>query len=133
MIAILPAADEERPALLEQAGLSGPGDCLVASDGRERLGSVVYRVQGKAVEIFSAQAEDARLLDGLLRAALNAALDAGARTAFCAVPALYPALRTLGFRGPENEGASGREPVQAEILDLFSKGCPGGCAGIAGK
>ena len=65
--------------------------------------------------------------------ALNAALDAGARTAFCAVPALYPALRTLGFRGPENEGASGREPVQAEILDLFSKGCPGGCAGIAGK
>ncbi len=121
MIAILPASEEERRALSEQAGFAGPVECLVASDGRKRLGSVLYRSRGEVMELLAAQAEDPRLLDGLLRAALNAALSAGARTAWCGQEPLFPALRVLGFSEPE-EGRSAA--MQADISGIFARGCP---------
>ena len=123
MIAILPAAESERQTLLRQAGLSGPAECLTVREGGERLGAVLFRRQGETVEIFAARAADASLLDGLLRAALNAALNAGARPAVCSEEALFPALRALGFL------PSGEHPgrLQAALSAVFSKGCPGGC------
>ncbi|HJD24422.1 MAG TPA: hypothetical protein H9694_09835 [Firmicutes bacterium] len=123
MIAILPASEEERSALSAQAGFAGPVECLVASDGWESLGSILYRTSGEVMELLTAQAEDPRLLDGLLRAALNAALSAGARTARCEQEPLFPALRTLGFSEPE-EGCPAS--MQADISGIFARGCPSG-------
>ena len=129
MIAILPVAEQDRAALLGRFGLSGPAFCLAASDGKECLGSAAYRLEGETMELLAAEGVDARLLDGLLRAALNAALDAGARTAVCTMPSLFPALKQLGFQDvPDNGTGSGKTPrMQAEIFGIFSRGCPGGC------
>ena len=140
MIAILPAGEAERDALAAKAGFSGAEGtaCLTASDGAERLGCILYRLSGrdggsrerenggKRAELLFLQAADPRLAGGLLRAALNAALDAGARIAVCQESAMVPFLEPLGFRAAES-GDSGERVYAAVIREIFNKGCSGGC------
>lgn len=148
MIAILPAGEAERAARAAEAGIpdSAGGVCLTASDGTECLGFVFYRLSGgkdggKRAELFSLRASDPRLADGLLRAALNAALDAGAQTAVCGESGMFPFLQPLGFRPSGESGGtsktreepgkqeSGDREVIALIREIFNKGCSGGCHG----
>lgn len=151
MIAILPADEAERAARAAEAGIPDPagGVCLTASDGTECLGFVFYRLSGgkngeKRAELFSLRVSDPRLADGLLRAALNAALDAGAQTALCGESGMFSFLEPLGFRPSGESGGtsktrktreepgeqeSGNREVVALIREIFNKGCSGGCHG----
>ena len=79
-----------------------PVSGLVMRDGTTEIGYILYRVTGTECVLLRGQAPDEVLLEGLVRAALNAALSNGAETALCGEESLFPLLSRLRFVKTDN-------------------------------
>ena len=75
------------------------------TDGQACLGYALFRIAGKNLEIIDAVLfeSDTRMLDGLLRSALNAGLNRGCEKAFCTRKILFPAIVSIGFTQEKNK------------------------------
>ncbi|MCI9415412.1 MAG: hypothetical protein HFJ79_09605 [Clostridiales bacterium] len=117
MIEIRPADPEELLLLGAHTGLSAENARgMVLWEKGERKGYTLYAFSGQAVELLSLSAPDETMGEGLLRAALNAALLAGLDRAVCRTPALAPALRRLGFQETPN-------CLSVELREFFNRKC----------
>ena len=117
MIEILPA-EPETARRLAQAAAVAPEQvrALVLYDRKEPAGHVLYRSGVPAAELLFVQAEDETLREGLLRAALNAAMLEGAEEAVCLNAVLAPDLQRMGFE--QNE-----EGWRVGLREFFNKKC----------
>ena len=103
MIEIRPADPEELLLLGAHTGLSAENARgMVLWEKGERKGYTLYAFSGQAVELLSLSAPDETMGEGLLRAALNAAL--------------APALRRLGFQETPN-------CLSVELREFFNRKC----------
>lgn len=102
MLAIVAADEEALHRLCVQNNIEPPVSGLVMRDGVTEIGYILYRVTGTECVLLRGQAPDEMLLEGLVRAALNAALSNGAETASCGEEALFPLLSRLRFVKTDN-------------------------------
>lgn len=117
MITILPADNETvlRYARAENSALN----CgMVMSERGEELGHMLYDVEGETAVLGKVVCEEKLLADGLLRAVLNAAQNAGCRIAASSIKEDEVFLKKYGFH--EKEGA-----LLISIAGFFSGGCKG--------
>ena len=101
MIKILPVAGKE-------------GE-FVLLDGEEACGRAKATF-GEEVLIEEIEAPDALLMEGMVRAVLNAGRVREIRRAVCANETLFPILKHLEFT-PCDEG------MQVDIMEFFFRGC----------
>ncbi len=97
MITILPADKESTKTLAEKEHVLPPVNAMIMTDGDEKLGYVLYRIENSALEIVALYSCDAVLEEGLVRAALNDGVSHNAITAVCKNTAFFFLLETLGF------------------------------------
>ena len=118
MLAIVAADDAALHNLCAQAGVKEPVSALVMRDGEARIGHILYRVTGTECVLLCGQAPEPVLMEGLVRAALNAALSAGAETAVCREESLFPLLSRLRFVKTDN-------CFRVLIREFFNHSCCG--------
>ncbi|MDD2362527.1 MAG: hypothetical protein PHH84_06180 [Oscillospiraceae bacterium] len=114
MVSIVPA-DED---FLAELNIT-PGSsffCLNAFDGKQSVGYVIFRLDGRQVVIISLETEDEVIADGLIRAALNSSREKGAVIAVCRIKTIYSILKKIGF----NEDGSN---LSAEINEVLTGKC----------
>lgn len=123
MITILPA-DEAVVHLYATAENSALDRGMILRDRETELGHMLYAVEGERAVLGRLVCEERLLRDGLLRAVLHAARNAGCRTAVSCAEEDKAFLSGYGFR--EKEGV-----LSVSIAGFFSggcKGCNGDCA-----
>ncbi len=116
MLSILAAADADARRLSLEAGIDSPAACMVAQDGEETVGWVLYRTEGEQIDLLSARAKDNPVLDGLLRGAMHTAYLRNMRYAVCRNPQLFPALKALHF-------TKGGEEYSCSLSEFFHRPC----------
>ena len=116
---IVPASPSEGAAIREREGFPAAA-CLILRDGAEPAGYVCYQIEGSRLELLAVRGEDGLLLEGLVRAALNAGELEGASEAFCRGADPAALLERLGFQRKEEE-------LSVSIRAFFSRPCRGGC------
>ncbi len=119
MITIVPASPSEGAAIREREGFPAAA-CLILRDGADPAGYVCYQIEGSRLELLAVRGEDGLLLEGLVRAALNAGELEGASEAFCRGADPAALLERLGFQRKEEE-------LSVSIRAFFSRPCRGGC------
>lgn len=93
------------------------GTCRIyARSGEQVLGQAQYRTEGETIYLLQVQASLPALCDGLLRAALNAAMRDGCLRAVCTQQALFALLQQEGF-----SVQNGQAHVMLETF--FARGC----------
>lgn len=118
MLTIVPAGEERRQQLSQRFACHGVQG-MIARAGEEELGAGVYILEGETLRLLELAAQDSLLLDGLLRAVLNAGQRAGAKRAVCSVASLAAFLQEEGFfPGPDGYGV--------ELSAFFARPCRGG-------
>lgn len=100
--------------ILPVAGKDGE---FVLLDGEEACGRATAEF-GDEVRLLEVEAPDALLMEGMVRAVLNAGRVREIRRAVCQNEALFPMLRHLEFT-PCDEG------MQVDIAEFFFRGCKG--------
>lgn len=100
MITILPADK----AVLQQLGVPEGREAMVLRDSDGCMtGHATFSVTGDTVELFTVEAQEPLLVDGLIRSVLNAGDFRGAVTGLCRDESLALTLRRLEF-SPSDEG-----------------------------
>ena len=113
MIEIKCAAPEIAAALCAQAGVEEQ-TVLVMTEREALLGFVCMLLNGEEVTLTYLEAPDIPLTDALLRAALNSARSAGAKTAFIGHRRLVSYMVKTGY-------LTGTSLMTVEISDFFAK------------
>ncbi len=113
MIEIKCAAPDTAASLCAKAGVAKQ-TVLTMTEREDLLGFACMAVSGEEVTLAYLEAPDASLTDALLRAALNSARGAGAKTAHIAY---RPLLLFMAAKGYLTETA----PEQLEIANFFAK------------
>lgn len=76
-----------------------------AQDGEQSFGSVTYQIEGQQMRLLTLQAPLFSVRDGLLRAAMHAALRQGCVQCICTEPSLFEMLQKEKFTA-EQDGFS---------------------------
>ncbi len=113
MIEIKCAAAEEASALCAKVGVLAD-TVLVMTERETRLGFVCMSYSGEEVTLPYLEAPDAALTDALLRAGLNAARAAGAKTAHITWEPLLLHMEQKGYFADQG-------PERVEIANFFAK------------
>lgn len=121
MVEVHPADELLTEQLKARAGVNIPVQAMHMSRAGEDLGYVLYKIDRDTMELVTLYSAEEPLEELLVRAALNAAVNALAITAVCRNVAQFPLLKRLGFT-PEGD------TYTVFIPDFFMRPCHG-CAG----
>ncbi len=121
MVEVHPADKAKTEELAKRAGVTAAVCAMNMSRAGEELGYVLYTIDRDTIEIVSLYSAEEPLEELLIRAALNAGVNALAITAVCRNTAHFRLLERLGFV-KENEAYS------IFIPDFFMRPCSG-CSG----
>ncbi len=113
MIEIKCAAADAASTLCERVNAAAD-TVLEMTERDERLGFACMTYDGDNVTLMYLEAPDTALADALLRAALNTARAAGAKTAYIACDSLLIHMQQKGY-------LSDLCPTWVEIADFFAK------------
>lgn len=78
MVTMKPILDQEILDIFNRGRFSGELEGTILSDGRGCAGHCLWQMQGSTAVILQAETDDPALLDGIMRASLAAAENAGA-------------------------------------------------------
>lgn len=121
MISIVHADKATRDALLQRASFYEKiPECLIALNSEKQLGHILYCFDKDSILLLELRAVSSEVGDGLVRAALNAALTIGLHTVTCSCLEMLPNNCSLGFHRTERQGKIGFE---AEIRSLLKCQC----------
>lgn len=118
MLTIVPVDNERRQTLARTYGLPDiQGMVALCSEREEGCGYFLY--DGERLVLLKLTADSPAVLDGLLRAILNAGRRDGMRQARCELPALADFLVSEGF---DRQGAA----LSVNLAAFFDRPCRGG-------
>lgn len=118
MLTIVPVDNGRRQALARTYGFPDI-QVMAALCGEQEEGSGVFLYEGEVLVLLKLAADSPAVLDGLLRAILNAGRRAGMKLARCEEPELADFLISEGF---DRQGAA----LSADLAAFFDRPCRAG-------